>query len=72
MREAPQVSALPGLFGLARTAEWGGNPADPTGLETKHAGVTTAPSLSPQRQVFSLFINTLNFERSGTMLNRSA
>src|SRR6267142_5310446 len=26
MREAPQVSALPELFGLARTTEWGGNP----------------------------------------------
>jgi len=62
MREMPQVSALPALFGLARTTEWGGNPAGLTGSETKHAGVTMAPASSPERQVFSLFINRLKFD----------
>jgi len=38
----------------------------------KHGGIKTAPPSAPGRQVFSLFINTLKFNRSGTMLILSA
>jgi hypothetical protein len=75
MREAPQVSALPELFGLARTAEWGGNPAVPAawadlGRATHER--ENGPGFVPGAPIFFLIYQYTKVRLIGDLLNRSA
>jgi hypothetical protein len=73
MRKTPQVSALPKLFGLARTTEWGGNPAGLTRIENQTRGRDDGPAfVSGAPSFFLIYQYTKVSIDRGPMLNRSA